>query len=59
MTVQDAIDHLNANGEEIVTATDKWQRRGFAYYAKVAGQMLTAAEVIEYAQNDHTLHLKP
>jgi hypothetical protein len=55
MTERDAIDILERHGETISDAPAKWQRRGFRYFAIAASQMLSSADLIEYAQNQQTL----
>ena len=55
MTTQEAIAYLNAHGESIERAPAKWQKRGFAYYAQAAQQMLTTADLLEYAHAERDI----
>lgn len=55
MKVSEAIDYLSANGAPIYNAPAKWQRRGFTYFAPTVGQMLTAAQLVEFATNEREL----
>ena len=55
-TTEQAIASLAQTGETVIPANRTWRRRGFAFYAQRASQMLTAADLIEYATNERELH---
>jgi hypothetical protein len=55
MTEQDAIDILRRHGETIEDAPGRWRRRGFRYFAVAASQMLSSADLIEYARNQQSM----
>jgi hypothetical protein len=56
-TVGDALEYFAGIGETILSANRAWQRRGFDYYAPTACQMLSAADLIEYANNSQEIEL--
>jgi hypothetical protein len=54
-SLADAVVFLHDRGVRLESAPLKWQRRGFAYYAPSVGQMLSVADVIEFASNERDL----
>jgi hypothetical protein len=50
--VDAAIEYLRSRGEDIEPVTKvRYRTWGFRYYSRTAQQMLTDAQVIEYADN--------